>query len=104
MADTIVAPQVNYFTSSSSSSSYDHDHLSCLCPGPESEFEANITLQTLHDWQHDWLDTSILEEVLTTQPHILYCRVAPRLYEKSYNLSLSDGLLSDLKSIIQSNL
>ncbi len=61
MADTIVAPQVNYFTSSSCS----YDHLSCLCPGPESEFEANITLQTLHDWQQ-WLDTSILEEVPTT--------------------------------------
>ena len=96
MADTIVAPQVNYFTSSSSSSSYDHDHLSCLCPGPESEFEANITLQTLHDWQH-WLDTSILEEVPTTTSYFYIVEWRRAYIWKSYNLNLSDGLLSDMK-------
>ncbi len=56
MADTIVAPQVYYFDTS----------YRLPPPGPESQFEANIVLQTLHEWQELLDNITTLEEVLTT--------------------------------------
>ena len=50
MADTEVAPQVNYFALQQSSTSV---------VGPESDFEANLVLQTMAEW----LEATLLLEV-----------------------------------------
>ena len=57
MADTVVAPQVNYL-------------IDPTIPGPESDFEANFVLQTLQEW----LEEIILQEVqlqLVVVRHVL---------------------------------
>ena len=60
MADTVVAPQVDYFTG-----------LHSTIPGPESDFESNFVLQTLNEW----LEAYALQEVRKRVSFFLQCEI-----------------------------